>query len=181
MYLNVTGNTFAVCQIVSKPQFVEEYGEYKKDLTKVSARCKETSAEGTQTVNLSLYFWDGLAIPAMKISVGMSIWVAGREKTMSYTKNGKNVLERSLFVEGWGARETDPLGMLVELQARREAKVNEETLRLTFLELLTQAKPAILQWIADWIKEHISLILEWLKGKSHSGGNEAESEKKDGK
>lgn len=152
MYVNQTGNVVADCVITGVPQYNEEYGVYKRELTKVVASCKENSPEGTQTVNLVLYFFSGFAIPAMKLNKGMTIVLMGREISHEAMYRGKYVLERKVVVDWWTPREIDPMGMLEELKARREIKTREQEMKETFWSWLNLApcKELILGWIAEW-------------------------------
>lgn len=154
MYLNMNGNVAAVCVVASKPEYREEVGERKMEMTKVYAKCKESTPDGPQVVNLDLLFYGGLAIPAMKISSGMTLIVFGRESPKERFTKGKYTLERSLFVTGWSARDIDPLGNLEELKVRREIKTRDRELKETFWEWLNlpQIKSLLNQWFLEFLE-----------------------------
>ena len=151
-YINYQGNIFADCAIVNKPKYREEVGEYKKELTKVFAKCREQTPEGVQTVNLDLCFFSALAIPAMKLTPGMCIIVLGRESTKELYTRGKNTLERTVIVDWWTAREIDPVGMLEELKARRMISSKEKELQQMVAEWLEKCLPIIIANVAEEIK-----------------------------
>lgn len=156
MYMNNHGNVLALCIISSKPQYREEVGERKTELTKVYAKANEATPDGMQTVNLNLLFYGGLAIPAMKISPGMTLLVAGRVQSQERFERGKNVLERSLYVVWWDARDIDPLGVLEELKVRRETKTREQELKLAFWDFLNlpQIKELLFKWFMEFVEDY---------------------------
>ena len=147
MYLNFTGNVHAVCSAVTKPEYREEAGERRVEMTKVVAKCKEMTPDGMQTVSLQLLFFEALAIPAMKIDVGSVLVIDGRETSKEFFSYGKHRLERTLVVEDWHFRDIDPGGILEELKERKGISQREHELRKLFAELLTQARPAIIAWV----------------------------------
>lgn len=151
MYINYFGNIFCDCVIVGSPHYQEEAGEYRRELTRAFAKSKEQTPNGVQTVNLNLFFFSAFAIPAMKLASGMCIVVAGREKTNELKSNGRAILERTVYVDWYTAREADPLGMLEELKARREISVREREFKETFWEYLNL--PACKSLVMGWLKE----------------------------
>ena len=153
MYINVHGNVFCDCIIATTPIYKEHFGEYQREMTRCIGKCKEQTPEGLQSVNLNLLFFSAFAVPAMKISPGMCIVVAGREASEERFFGGKNVLDRTLVVDWWQARDIDPLGHLEELKVRRENTIREEENRKQFARWLTQCKGVIIGWVADWMKE----------------------------
>ena len=160
MYINYFGNVFCDCVVVGKPKYQEEAGEYRKEMTRVSAKCKEQTPNGVQQVNLNLYFFDSFAIPAMKISSGMCIVAAGRERTNSTKSKGHYYLDRTVFVDWWTPRESDPIGMLTELKARREITVREKEFKEIFWEWLNlpACRELVMGWLAAWFKENVEAV-----------------------
>ena len=132
-----------------KPEYTEEAGVKRVEMTKLPAKCKELTPDGLQTVSLDLLFFKEMAIPAYKIAMGQILVVVGRESSKEYFKYKKYSLERTLLVEAWWPRELDPLGMVETLKARREMNARQTELRELFAEFLTQAKPAILSWMNE--------------------------------
>ena len=149
MYLNFTGNVLAVCVAAKKPEYTEEAGARRVEVTRLPAKCKELTPDGLQTVSLDLLFFEGLAIPAMKIDMGQVLVVMGRESSKEYFKYKKYSLERTLVVEAWWFRELDPGGMLEGLKMRREMNARQDEFRELFAQFLTEAKPSILKWVYD--------------------------------
>lgn len=142
-YINYQGNIFADCVITGNPTYKEEAGEYKREITKAFAKCKEVTPEGIQTVNLDLYFASAFAIPAYKLKSGMSIVILGRERSKEEYTHGRAVLSRIVFVDWWFPRWVDPLGMLEELQARRAIAAQEKELKQAVAEWLEKCMPLI--------------------------------------
>lgn len=163
MYINYFGNVFADCIAVTSPEFREQTGEYKRDMTKVFAKCKEASPEGMQTVNLTLLFFQAMAIPAMKIGPGMCIMIAGREVSKERNERGKTVLDRTIYVDWWAARDIDPLGHLEELKVRMEQKSREEEMKLWFAQAMTKCKDTVIGWVTEWFKENLETVKGWFK------------------
>lgn len=159
MYLNMNGNVATVCVAVTKPEYREEVGEKRLELTKVFAKCREATPDGEQIVNVDLLFYSGMAIPAMRISPGMTLFVVGRESPKEFMQRGKMVLERSLYVTCWMARDIDPLGMLEELKARKATKTREQELKLAFWEFLNlpQIKELLFQWFKEFVEDYKKL------------------------
>lgn len=156
MYINYFGNVFCDCVILGKPKYQEEAGEYRQEMTKATAKCKEQTPDGVQQVNLNLLFFGAFAIPAMKITSGLCIVVAGREKTNNLKQKGHYILERTIFVDWWTPREADPVGMLSELKARREITVREKEFKEIFWEWLNlpTCRELVMGWLQDWLKEN---------------------------
>ena len=171
MLISVEGNMFCLCMITGSPQYAEEFGAYKSELTRVYAKAKQTTPDGVQTVNLTLYFWDSMAIPAMKLKPGSQIVVTGRTMSQNRIVREKMTLETMVAVEWWTPRETDPMGMLDELKARREIGERRNELKILFAQYLTECKGAILGWVADWFKEKMEAAR--LK---KEGGNDGKTE-----
>ena len=153
MYLNVTGNVAATCTITSKPAYMEECGVKRQEATYCYAKCRECSPEGTLTVTVKLLFFENMAIPAMKIAPGQTLFVLGRERAQEKTNWGKIRLEHTLIVDYWDFREIDPAGMLEELKQRREIDTRQKEFRTMFAEFLTEAKPSIIKWVMDAARE----------------------------
>lgn len=152
-YINYHGNVFCDCIVVSKPKYHEKYGVYESEMTEISARSKENTPEGIQSVNLNLQFYGQFAIPAMKIPMAMCLVVFGREATKQRLTGGRNILERTLVVDWWTAREKDPLGMLEELRERRTIATREKELKEIFASWLNDCMPVITQTVIDKIRE----------------------------
>lgn len=163
MYINYFGNVFADCIAIASPEFREQAGEYKRDMTRVHARCKEATPEGMQSVNLTLCFFQAMAIPAMKISTGMCIVVAGREVTKEKDIRGKAVLDRTIYVDWWAARDIDPLGHLEELKVRMEQKSREDEMRIWFAKAMTQCKETIIGWVTEWFQNNLETVKGWFR------------------
>lgn len=162
MYINIQGNVFAICTITSDSMFVEEFGEYKKDMTTMFASCKEQTPDGLMTVFLKLSFYGNMAIPASKIGKGACVAVAGREKTREYRAAGKNQLERNLMVEWWVPRNIDPLGAMAKLKAIQEANAGEMESRKQFAHYLNMSKTVVQKWALEAMDS----------GNANTGGNE---------
>ena len=158
MYLNNAGNVFAVCTVVSTPEYKEEVGEKRLELTKAYAKCTEMTPDGKQNVGVNLMFFSALALPAMKIAPGMKLLVAGCQETEERYVYGRNRLEHTLYVEWWSARVIDPLGLEAELRTRREIDSKVNDLRLLFAQFLTECKPTIGNWVKAWVMEIIEQI-----------------------
>ena len=169
MYINAAGNILAQCIVIGKAEFKENVGEHHVDLTRIPAKAKEATPDGTQTVNLQLCFYAASAIPAMKIPVGMNIIVAGRESSKEVFQNKRYVLERSVSVDWWVPRDTDPLHYLEELKVRRQMNTMDEELKILFAKLLTQAKSTIIEWVTDWMKNNIEAVKGWFRKNDGSG------------
>ena len=163
MYINAAGNILAQCIVIGKSEFKENVGEHHVDLTRIPAKAKEATPDGTQTVNLQLCFYAASAIPAMKIPVGMNIIVAGRESSKEVFQNKRYVLERSVSVDWWVPRDTDPLHYLEELKVHREMNTMDAELKILFAKLLTQAKSTIIEWVTDWMKNNIETVRGWFR------------------
>ena len=142
-YINYQGNIFADCIISGALSYKEEAGEYKREMTRAFAQCKEATPDGMQTVNLDLRFFSGFAIPAYKLQRGMCIVVLGRELAKEKYTHGRNVLSRIVTVDWWWPRDVDPLGMLEELQARRAIAAQEKELKQAVAEWLEKCMPLI--------------------------------------
>lgn len=162
MYASFYGNTVCDCIVVSSPKYLESVGEYKSELTKCVAKTKEQTPEGLQSVNLNLLFFNAFAIPAMKISSGMCLVVIGREQSTERMEKGRKVLERSLYVDWWTARDIDPLGHLEELKVRRELTTREIEFKNIFWEWLNMdaVKELIIGWFVEWLREQQKQKLE---------------------
>lgn len=170
-YINHYGNVFCDCIAVSKPKYHEQFGVYEAEMTELSARCKENTPEGIQSVNLNLQFYGQFAIPAMKIPAGMCLVVFGREVTKQRLTGGRNILDRMLVVDWWTAREKDPLGMLAELSERRTIATREKELKEIFASWLNDCMPVIVQTVIGKIKELSA------NGRKASAGEKKEREK----
>lgn len=152
MYVNQNGNVVCICSAVGMPEYREEAGAKHTEITLLQARCREESADGTQTVALTLLFFGNMAIPAMKITSGQVLVVMGRERSNSMYVWGKHRLDRTLFVDWWDFRCIDPGGMLTELSTRREIAVKDREYRQILAEYLTEIKPTIIKWVFDEMK-----------------------------
>lgn len=152
MYLNVQGNVTAICVITKSPTYKEEAGESKVEMTKACAKCQEMTREGMQVVPLDLIFFKDLALPAMKIKFADVIQVWGRESSRENARRGKNFLDRTLIVEAWRPRVTDPMGMAKELEVRMEINARDNELRHLFAQYMTECKPLIREWVTDAIQ-----------------------------
>lgn len=148
------GNLFGLCVITGTPQYREEYGAYKSELAMVYAKAKQNTPDGVQTVNLTLYFWNEMAIPSMKLIAGTQILIAGRTMSKNKIVRDKMTLETMVSVEWWALRETDPMGMLEELKVRREITVKNKELRMVFAKMMTECKDVIKGWVMEWIGEN---------------------------
>ena len=155
MYINYFGNVMCDCVVLSNPQFKESVGEYKTDLTVCTAKSKEYTPEGLQSVNLRLCFFGAFAVPAMKASRGMCLMVAGRESVQEVYAKGRDVLERTIYVDWWSARDIDPLGSLEELKVRVEKKTREQEFKESFWNWLNTepVKTLIINWFISWLRE----------------------------
>ncbi len=147
MYININGNVIASCLAFTNPVYQEEAGEHRVEMTKAFAKCKESTPDGMQTVNLNLLFFNNLALPAMKIAAGTNLIIFGRESTKERLSYGKHSLERNVFVDSWFPRVIDPLNMLEELKVKRTLEAQKEEQKLMFAAMLTQCKPTIIQWV----------------------------------
>ena len=162
-YINYYGNIHAIGVVSSSPEYRESVGEYKREMTRCLVKCKERTPEGVQTVNINLLFFSAMAIPAMKIPIGMCIEFMGNESVEERFSKGKTILERTVFCEKWEPRLTDPLGYMEELKVRREVGALETEFRRMFAEMLTEAKSAIMEWVKDWFKNNIETVRSWFK------------------
>ena len=169
MYINAAGNVLAQCIVIGKAEFKESVGEHHVDLTKIPAMAKESTPDGTQTVNLQLCFYAASAIPAMKIPVGMNIIVAGRESSKELFQNKRYTLERTISVDWWQPRDTDPLHYLEELKVRRQMNTMDDELRILFAKLITEVKGTIIEWVTDWMKNNIEIVRGWFRRNDGSG------------
>ena len=162
MYISFYGNTIMDCIAISSPKYMESVGEYKSELTKCNAKCKELTPEGLQSVNVTLLFFNAFAIPAMRITSGMCLVIIGREQTSERMTNGRNVLERSVYVDWWAARDIDPLGHLEELKVRRELTTREIEFKNIFWEWLNMdaVKELIIGWFVEWLRQQREQKLE---------------------
>ena len=178
MYLNGNGNVLAQCIVIGKAEFKESVGEHHVDLTKIPAMAKESTPDGTQTVNLQLCFFAASAIPAMKIPVGMNIIVAGRESSKELFQNKRYTLERTISVDWWQPRDTDPLHYLEELKVRRQMNTMDDELRILFAKLITEVKGTIIEWVTDWMKNNIETVRGWFRKNDGSGKQLSQGEEK---
>ena len=155
MYISFYGNAIFDCIVVSSPKYMDSVGEYKSELTKCMAKTKEQTPEGMQSVNVNLLFFNAFAIPAMKISSGMCLVVIGREQSNERMEKGRKVLERSVYVDWWAARDIDPLGHLEELKVRREMTTREIEFKNIFWEWLNteSVKELIIGWFVEWLRK----------------------------
>lgn len=148
-YINYQGNIFADCIITGALAYKEEAGEYKREMTRAFAQCKEATPDGMQTVNLDLRFFSGFAIPAYKLQRGMCVVVLGRELAKEKYTHGRNVLNRIVTVDWWWPRDVDPLGMLEELKARRAIAAQENELEHAVAALLEKCMPIIIKKVIE--------------------------------
>lgn len=169
MWISVEGNSFGQCVIASNPKYQEEVGEHKSELTTCNAKAKQSTPDGVQTVSLTLFFWSGMAIPAMKLKAGTNIMVAGRSTSREFSIRQVHALETKVYVDWWEPRNPDPLGIVEELKVRHEFKVREDEMKILFAQFLTQSKGAILTWMKDWFKENIAAVK--LKKKEENGND----------
>ena len=152
MYVNANGNVVCVCTITSMPVYLEESGEKKVELTRMAAKTIENSPEGTQTVFMSVLFYTVLAIPAKALKPGDVIVVLGREMSKEKVQWGRHKLDRTVIVDFWIPRWIDPLGLIMNLQIRRDVALKAREYKEMMAEHLTEARPAIVQMVVDAIK-----------------------------
>ena len=155
-YINFFGNCFFDCVVVASPTYKEAVGEYGAEMTKCIAKCKEATPEGLQTINVNLLFFGAFAIPAMKIPSGMCLVALGREVVKERYAKGRDILERTIYVDWWFPRDIDPLGHLEELKVRVEQKTREREFKEAFWAWLNTepVKALILNWFITWLREH---------------------------
>ncbi len=175
MYLNVHGNAVCVCTITGTPQYLEESGEHREELTRADAKCLESSPEGTQTVFMSVLFYKTMAIPAKALKPGDVIVVLGREMSKETVQRGRHRLSRTLIADFWFPRWIDPLGLVMNLQIRRDVALKAREYKELMAEHLTEARPAIVRMVLDAIMPTIvQTALDALKAE------ENDSTQKDG-
>ena len=162
MYVNANGNVVCVCTITSMPVYLEESGEKKVELTRMAAKCIESSPEGTQTVFMSVLFYTVLAIPAKALKPGDVIVVLGREMSKEKVQWGRHKLDRTVIVDFWIPRWIDPLGLIMNLQIRRDVALKAREYKEMIAEYLTECKPAIVQWVAEYFKSMKDTIIQWV-------------------
>lgn len=155
MYINVEGNVICTCFTVSKPEYFEEYGEKRSELTRIGAKARQSSPDGTMTVNVELLFYTNRAIPAAKLNYGDSIIVLGRESSREVMKNHRMVITRTVLVDWWFPQIVDPLNYLQELSVRREMDIRNREFRENFWDFLNAegCKELIHRWVQAWIEE----------------------------
>lgn len=155
MYINVEGNVICTCFTVSKPEYFEEYGEKRSELTRIGAKAKQSSPDGTMTVNVELLFYANRAIPAAKLNYGESVIVLGRESSREVMKNHRMVITRTVLVDWWFPQIVDPLNYLQELSVRREMDIRNREFRENFWDFLNAegCKELIHRWVQAWIEE----------------------------
>ena len=155
MYINVEGNVACTCYTVSKPEYYEESGEKRVEQTRISAKAKQSSPDGTMTVNIELLFFGNKAIPAAKLNYGDRIIVLGRESSREVMKNHRFVIARTVMVDWWFPQIVDPMNYLQELSVRREMDIRSREYRENFWDFLNaeSCKELVHRWVQEWIEE----------------------------
>ena len=155
MYINVEGNVICTCYTVSKPDYIEEAGEKRVEMTRISAKAKQSSPDGTMTVNIELLFFENKAIPAAKLNYGDRIIVLGRESSREIMKNHRFVIARTVMVDWWFPQIVDPMNYLQELSVRREMDIRSREYRENFWDFLNaeSCKELVHRWVQEWIEE----------------------------